>query len=261
MENTSHNDGRIRIERQGRIGTVIIDRPDKMNAMTMQMREDVRYAIEELDADSEIRVLIIRGAGDKAFSSGGDIGAFLEMRPEELAQLHYNIAAPERCSKPVIAAVRGYCFGAGLELSLACDFIIASEGSQFALPEIRLGMIPGSGGSQRIANMIGLMRAKDMIMLGKRVSAAEAATWGIVSRVVAEDEWEEAVQVVAQQLAEYSPLALSMLKRVLNAAPNGPLDLTLSLEGLAYGLLRSSDDFREGVEAFLEKRSPSYQGR
>lgn len=256
-ESTAH----IRIERQDSIATIVIDRQDKMNAMTMDMRRKIRTSIEELDADPVVRVLIIRGAGERAFSAGGDIGAFLQMRPDQLAELHDNIAAPERCSKPVIAAVRGYCFGAGFELSLACDFVIATEDSQFALPEINLGMIPGSGGSQRIARIAGLIRAKDMIMLGKRVTAAQAVQWGLISRAVPVDDWDQEVQATARQLAGYSPLALATLKRVLNGAPNGPLGLSLELEGYAYGLLRSSEDFREGVEAFLEKRTAEFKGR
>jgi len=232
-----------------------------MNALRMPMRRELREAVETLDADGKIRVIVLIGAGNQAFCAGGDIKGFMEAHPEQLKTLHEDIAAPARCAKPVIAAVRGYCFGAGLELSMACDLIIASESSTFALPEIRLGMIPGSGGSQRLVRRIGMARAKEMMMLGKRLDARQAADWGLVNTVVPDEEWENEVRKTALELASYSPLALRVLKQVANDAEESHLSAGMKMEGAAFSLLQSSKDFREGVEAYLEKRKPHFKGR
>jgi 2-oxoglutaroyl-CoA hydrolase len=161
----------------------------------------------------------------------------------------------------VIAKLRGYAFGVGLELALACDFRIASDDVELGLPEVKIGMIPGSGGTQRLARMIGLGRAKDMVMRGRRIDAGEALAIGLVTEVVTPAELDAAVARLVDELRALSPLALALAKRVLNHAYDGPLGLGLEVEGLAYGLLRSSDDFREGVTAFGEKRRPKFQGR
>jgi 2-oxoglutaroyl-CoA hydrolase len=161
----------------------------------------------------------------------------------------------------VIAKLHGYAFGVGLELALACDFRIAAEDVELALPEVTLGMIPGSGGTQRLARLIGLGRAKDVIMRGRRIAAQEALALGLVTEVVAGDELDAAVDRLLEELRALSPLVLAMVKRVLNHAYDGPLGLGLEVEGLAYGLLRTTSDFREGVEAFGEKRPPHFEGR
>jgi 2-oxoglutaroyl-CoA hydrolase len=208
-----------------------------------------------------VRVIILTGAGDQAFTAGGDIPGFLEREPEELSRLAWNVAAAERCPKPVIAKLRGYALGVGLELALACDFRIAADDVQLGLPEVTLGMIPGSGGTQRLARLVGLGRAKDMILRGRRIGAAEALAVGLVTEVVPATELDTAVARLVDELRALSPLALAMAKRVLNLAYEAPLAPGLELEGLAYGLLRSSHDFREGVEAFDEKRPPRFEGR
>jgi 2-oxoglutaroyl-CoA hydrolase len=161
----------------------------------------------------------------------------------------------------VIAALRGYVLGVGLELALACDFRLAAEGTQLGFPEVTIGMIPGSGGTQRLARLIGVGRAKDVIMRGRRIDAAEALALGLVTEVVPSNELDAAVARLMEELSRHSSLALAMAKRVLNHAYSGPLPLGLELEGLAYGLLQQSHDFREGVEAFGEKRKPDFEGR
>jgi 2-oxoglutaroyl-CoA hydrolase len=171
------------------------------------------------------------------------------------------VAAPERCPKPVVALLHGYAFGVGFELALACDFRIAAEGTELALPELNLGMIPGSGGTQRLARLVGLGRAKDIVMRRRRVGAEEALALGLLTEVVPEGELDAAADRLLAELATTSPLALAMAKRVLNHAYDGPLGVGLELEGLAYGLLRTTDDFREGVEAFVQKRKPDFKGR
>jgi 2-oxoglutaroyl-CoA hydrolase len=244
-----------------RLATIILDAPEKMNRVTMLAREQLRAIFEELSRDETVGFVVLAGAGEKAFTAGGDIEGFLAAEPETLTRLADNIAAPERCPKPVIAKLRGYCFGVGFELALACDFRIAADNVQLALPELNLGMIPGSGGTQRLARIAGLGRAKDIVMRRRRVGAEEALAIGLVTEVVPAAELDEAVSRLVDDLAGLSPLALAMAKRVLNHAYDGPLQLGLELEGLAYGFLRSTRDFREGVEAFAERRPPRFEGR
>jgi 2-oxoglutaroyl-CoA hydrolase len=240
--------------------TITLDDPPKLNRVPLAARDQLGRLFAELGADDAVRFVVLTGAGE-AFTAGGDIAAFLEADPEFLSRLAWNVAAPERCPKPVIAKLRGYCLGVGLELALACDFRVAAEDVQLGLPEIGLGMIPGSGGTQRLARLVGLGRAKDVIMRRRRISAADALAWGLVSEVVAPAELDSAADRVIADLEQLSPLALRMAKRVLNHVYDAPLAIGLELEGLAYGLLRSTHDFREGVEAFGEKRLPKFEGR
>ena len=251
----------LRLDRDGDVATITLDVPEKLNRVTMPARDQLARLFEELGRDEEVRAVVLTGAGEEAFTAGGDIPGFLQREPEELSRLAWNVAAAERCPKPVIAKLRGYAFGVGLELALACDFRIAADDVELGLPELKLGMIPGSGGTQRLARLIGLGRAKDMVMRGRRIGAEEALAVGLVTEVVPAEELDAAVTRLVDELRALSPLALAMAKRVLNHAYDGPLGIGLEVEGLAYGLLRSSHDFREGVEAFDEKRPPRFEGR
>ncbi len=257
---TGDYDGfRVERDRERAVATVTLDVPGKLNRVSMAARGQLARVFAELDADETVRFLVLTGAGG-SFTAGGDIAGFLEATPWQVSQLAHDVAAPERCSKPVIARLQGYVFGVGLELALACDFRVAAEDVQLALPEATIGMIPGSGGTQRLARMVGLGRAKDIVLRGRRVGAEEALALGLVTRVVAAGELDAAVSELVGELSRHSPLALRMAKRVLNAAYEGPLQLGLEVEGLAYGLLRQTRDFREGVEAFGEKRPPRFTG-
>lgn len=251
----------LRVERAGDVATITLDVPEKLNRVSMAARDQLAGLFDGLGRDEGIRAIVLTGAGDRAFTAGGDIAGFLEQTPEQLSRLAWNVAAPERCPVPVIAKLRGYCFGVGLELALACDFRIAGDDVEIALPEVTIGMIPGSGGTQRLARIIGLGRAKDLVMRGRRVRAQEAHAIGLVTEVVGAYDLDAAVERLVDELRRLSPLALAMAKRVLNHAYDGPLPLGLELEGLAYGLLRTTHDFREGVEAFEEKRPPKFEGR
>jgi len=242
------------------IATVTLDVPGKFNRISMDARDQLARVFDELGGDGAVRAIVLGGAGE-TFTAGGDIGMFLERTPAELSRLAWNVAAPERCPKPVVAALHGYVFGVGLELALACDFRLAADSAQLAFPEVRLGMIPGSGGTQRLARLIGLGRAKDVIMRGRRIGAEEALALGLVTEVVAPDALGAAVRRLLDELAELPPLALAVAKRVLNTVYDAPLQAGLEIEGFAYGMLRSTDDFREGVEAFGEKRKPKFEGR
>jgi 2-oxoglutaroyl-CoA hydrolase len=207
-----------------------------------------------------VRFVVLTGAGE-AFTAGGDIAGFLDVEPEAVSRLHANVAAPERCPKPVIAKLRGYAFGVGFELALACDFRIAADDVELALPEVKVGMIPGSGGTQRLVRLVGLGRAKDIVLRGRRIGAEEALALGLVTEVVSARELDTAVERLLAELRELSPLALATAKRLLNLAEEVPLHDGLRLEGVEYALLRTSRDFREGVEAFVEKRKPRFEGR
>ena len=181
--------------------------------------------------------------------------------PEELSHLAKNIGAAERCPKPVVAKLHGFTFGVGLELALACDLRVAADDTVLGLPEITLGMIPGSGGTQRLAHLVGLSRAKDAILRGRRIPAVEALHWGLVAEVVPPADLDRRTTEIAAELAAKAPLAMKVAKRVLNLAYDAPLHVGLELEGLAYGLLRSTDDFAEGVAAFTDRRPPNYKGQ
>ena len=231
-----------------------------MNRVPLAARGQLAQVFVELAEDDSVRFVVLNGEGDN-FTAGGDIAAFMDAPPEHLSRLAWNVAAPERFPKPVIARLRGYCLGVGLELALACDFRVAADDAQLGLPEVGLGMIPGSGGTQRLARLVGLGRAKDVVMRRRRISAADALAWGLVSEVVPAGELDTAVERVIADLEQLSPLALRMAKRVLNHVYDAPLSIGLELEGLAYGLLRTSDDFAEGVAAFGEKRPPKFEGR
>lgn len=256
---TEYDGFRVERDHSRGVATITLDVPGKFNRVSMLARDQLSDTFRELDEDGGVRFVVLTGAGGQ-FTAGGDIAGFLQKSPWVVSQLAKNVAAPERCSKPVIAKLQGYVFGVGLELALACDFRIAADDVQLALPEATIGMIPGSGGTQRLARMVGLGRAKDIVMRGRRIHAEEAFDLGLVGQVVRPDGIDEAVDALVDELARHSPLALAMAKRVLNSAYDAPLHVGLELEGLAYGLLQQTHDFREGVQAFVEKRSPTFTG-
>jgi 2-oxoglutaroyl-CoA hydrolase len=249
---------RLEIDADRERGDIVLDRPP-LNVITMPQRDQLRAAFEALDADRRVRVIVVRAAGEH-FSSGGEIRGFLDATPEHVSRLAWNIAAPGRCAKPVIAATRGYCFGVGFELALACDFRVAGESCQFALPEQRLGQIPGSGGAARLQKMVGIARAKDIVMRSRRLPARQAYDWGVVTDCVPDVELEAATDTLAEELRGFPPLAQRTAKKLLNDTEDASLSLAIELEGQSYGRLRSSDDFREGVEAFHAKRKPVFRG-
>ena len=249
---------RVEIDTARERADVILDRPP-LNVIEMPQRDQLRLVFETLDADGRVRVIVLRAIGQH-FSSGGNIRGFLEASPEHVSKLAWNMAAPARCSKPVIAANRGYCFGVGFEISLACDFRIASETCQYALPEQRLGQIPGSGGSARLQKMVGITRTKDIVMRSKRILGRQAYEWGVATECVFDDKLESATDALVDELRSFSPIAQRTAKKLLNDTEDSTLSLAIELEGHCYSRLRQSNDFKEGVEAFHGKRKAAFTG-
>ncbi|OZI67258.1 crotonase [Bordetella genomosp. 11] len=249
---------RVEIDADRQRADIVLARPP-FNIVSMPQRDQLRLVFEALDEDARVRVIVLRAEGEH-FSSGGDIKGFLEASPEHVSKLAWNIAAPARCAKPVIAAARGYCFGVGFEISLACDFRVVSETAQYALPEQKLGQIPGSGGSARLQKMVGITRTKDIVMRSRRIGARQAYDWGVATEVVPDGELEAATDRLVAELLTFSPLAQRTAKKLLNDTEDASLSASIELEGHCYSRLRSSDDFREGVEAFHGKRAPKFRG-
>ncbi len=255
---TDRDGFRVEVDAARERGDIVLNRPP-VNVITMPQRDELRRAFEALDEDRRVRVIVLRAEGEH-FSSGGYIKGFLEASPEHVSHLAWNIAAPARCSKPVVAANRGYTFGVGFEISLACDFRLVSETCSYALPEQKLGQIPGSGGSARLQAIVGIARTKDIVMRSKRVSGRQALDWGIATECVPDDELEKTVDALVDELRAFSPLAQRTAKKLLNDSENATVATAIELEGHCYSRLRQSDDFREGVTAFHEKRNPTFRG-
>jgi 2-oxoglutaroyl-CoA hydrolase len=249
---------RVEIDAERERADVILARPP-MNVIAMPQRDEIRNVFEALDEDPRVRVIVLRAEGEH-FSSGGYIKGFLDASPEHVSKLAWNMAAPARCSKPVIAANRGYTFGVGFEISLACDFRIVSETCRYALPEQKLGQIPGSGGSARLQKIVGITRTKDIVMRSKRIPGRQALDWGIATECVPDADLEKATDALVEELRTFSPIAQRTAKKLLNDTEDASLSIAIELEGHCYSRLRQADDFREGVEAFHAKRPPRFTG-
>jgi enoyl-CoA hydratase len=248
---------------EGRVGVLTINRPEKMNALNGEVRRALIGALEEFRTDDDVRVVVLTGAGEKAFIAGADIGEFKDAKPAE--QYHNmqrgNIySAMEAFPKPVIAMIHGFCLGGGCELSMACDIRIASDKARIGQPEINLGLIPGGGGTQRLPRLVGEGRAMKMIYTGKMISGEEAGRIGLVDEVVPADELRERTLEIARTIGSKSPIALKAAKESILAARRMPMDQGLQFERVWFSLLFSTHDMDEGVSAFLEKRPAEFTG-
>lgn len=250
---------RAEVDAGRRIATLWLDRPP-LNIVSYKARSQIAALFEEMGRDPQVGVIVVRGANG-VYTSGGDVRGFFDVPRDGMSHLAWNIAAPERCPKPVIAAMEKYAFGVGLELALACDFRLATKDTLVALPEVSIGQMPGSGGSQRVLRMVGMTRAKDMVMTGRRLPATEAWQWGLLTEVFDDSKTlDEGVLKLAERLNALSPLAVSTVKRVLNLGEDASLEASFDLEGHAYEKLRDSHDYKEGAHAFFEKRKAKYTG-
>lgn len=253
------------VEGDGPIQTVIFNRPDKLNALDRTVLEELEAAVRQAADDPTVRVVVLTGMGDKAFVAGADIGEFVGRSPAQgtaLARRGQTLFDRiEKLPKPVIAAVNGYALGGGCELAMACHLRVASSKARFAQPEVKLGLIPGYGGTQRLPRLVGRARALDLLLTGRMIDAATALEWGLVNRVVEPAQLLEAAKALASEILAVSPVAVASCLQAVAAGMELPLERGVEVEAELFGRCFSSEDMKEGTAAFLEKRSPSFPGR
>lgn len=255
----------LKVEREENILWIILNRPHRLNAFNDVLMGELAEVIDTAERDSSIRCVVITGEGDRAFSAGADVTAFPKATPvtaEEFSRLGQKVFGKiEEMSKPVIAAINGFALGGGLELALACDFRIAAEHAELGSPEINLGLIPGWGGTQRLVRIVGLAKAKEMVMLGTRIKAEDALKIGLVHKVVHYDKLKDEVRELAKKLSEGPPVALKYAKFAINYGSQAPLETGLRLESGLMSLTFSTEDLKEGVEAFMSRRKAEFKGK
>jgi enoyl-CoA hydratase len=252
-------------EREGAIATLTINRPAVLNALNSATLDELRRAVLAVRGDAELRVLVITGAGQKAFVAGADINELALQRPSEgkeharTGQHVFDLV--ENLGKPVIAAINGFALGGGCELAMACTLRLAADTARLGQPEINLGLTPGYAGTQRLPRLVGKGVALDLLLTGRQIDAAEAHRIGLVNRVVAADRLMDEARTLATELAGKPPLATRYIIEAVNRGLETPFDAAQFLEASLFGLAASTDDMREGTAAFLQKRKPEFKGR
>ena len=252
----------VLVEREAAVAVVLLNRPQQLNALSDDLMDELVSALSELDRDAEIRAIVL-GGNERAFAAGADIG---ELAQSSAIDLYYQRRV-ERWDAirglwtPLVAAVSGFCLGGGCELALSCDLIVASETAQFGQPETGLGIIPGAGGTQRLTRAVGKALAMDVILSGRRLSAREALAAGLVARVVAKEAWLDEAKRVARDIAEKGPVATRLARESVDRAYETTLAAGLEAERRALYLSFASEDAKEGLTAFTEKRKPEFKGR
>lgn len=252
----------VRVETRGAVGVVTLDRPERRNALSPELMQELAAALEGFDRDEQVRCIVIAGS-DEVFAAGADIKAMAERSFQDVIE-RSTIAFWQRiaaCRTPLIAAVSGFALGGGCELALMCDMLVASETAEFGQPEITLGIIPGGGGTQRLARVMGKQRAMELVITGRRIDATEAYQLGIVNQVAPKDRWLEQAIELAEVVAQRPPLAAKLAKQAVLAADEMPLTAGLQHERRLYELSMATEDRVEGMQAFLEKRRPEFKGR
>ncbi|MCA1814373.1 MAG: enoyl-CoA hydratase/isomerase family protein [Halobacteriales archaeon] len=255
----------VRVERRGKAAILTIDRPQALNALDRPTMEELRAHAEALNQDRDLVCVLLTGAGEKAFVAGADIRAMLDLAPLD-AQAHSEaghalLRALLHSPHVTIAAINGYALGGGLELAMACDLRIASETAQLGLPEVGLGVIPGFGGTQRLARLIGEARAKELMLTGERIPAQRALELGLLSKVVPKDQLMKEALALAERIAQNGPVAVRLAKHSLQRGLDMPLDAALAFEAACFGACFATHDQKEGMRAFMEKRPPKFEGR
>jgi enoyl-CoA hydratase/carnithine racemase len=257
----------VRVEKNGQICTLILNRPDHLNSINIDMLEQMNAAVKMVGEDRDIRVVILTGEG-RGFCSGADmefVTYLLALKGPQFRRVlrdvvHRAVNSLEQLEKPVIAAVNGYATGGGAEIALACDFRIASEKAIFAFTEVKVGIIPDGGGIPRLARLVGIGKAKELIMIGRKVDGSEAERIGLVNKCVSHDHLMAEARQWAEELINCAPLAIGISKRIIDQAMDVDIATALDMTGFAQQELLASEDLKEGVDAFLEKRKPVFKG-
>ena len=253
--------------KQDSVATITFNSPETRNAFVIPMREELVQALDDAEKDKEVRVVILTGAGDKAFVSGANMKEFLTMTPDDMMQRAYTLGSlgmfkkVEDFEKPIIAAINGFCLGAGSELTMCCDLRIAAESAKFGQPEANLGIIPGCGGTQRLVRLVGMTKAKELCFIGEPIDAKEAERLGLVNKVVPLAQLMETAMAMAKKIAAKSPLTIKILKRSMNLSWQSPLDVGLAYESLAMASTLCTQDVQEGINSFFEKRPATFKGK
>jgi enoyl-CoA hydratase len=258
----------LSVARDGKLAFATLNRPSKLNALNAQLIKELHALVAELcsqSASERPSVLIVTGSGDKAFAAGADVAEMSEISPEAARAFsergHRLGRALEEAPFPVIAQVNGFALGGGLELALACDFIYASDRAKFGLPEVGLGLVPGFGGTQRLTRRVGIAHARELVFSGATIDAARAQAIGLVNDVVPHAELAERVKALSLKIAEKAPLAVAAAKRLLLTGESTSLGAACELESRTFGAAFATDDGREGMRAFVEKRAPKFESR
>lgn len=260
----SENTETILMEREGRVAILTVNRPDKLNALNDQVREDMLAALAQIESDDSVGVVVITGAGEKSFIAGADISEFAGRSPFDQRHAMRSPRIFDIMSsfpKPVIAMINGFCLGGGCELALSCDLRIASEKARFGQPEIKLGLIPGGGGTQRLPRLVGTGHALRLILTGDMIGAVEAQSIGLVEMVVPHEELRAKTLELAQKMAAMSPLTVKVAKEAVRASEKMSLEEGIVYERDLFCLCFSTEDKQEGVDAFLAKRQAQWKGR
>jgi enoyl-CoA hydratase/carnithine racemase len=252
----------VRCERRGAVGILTIDRPERRNALNLQVKREIVEGLAQLEQDAQVAAIVLTGAGG-CFVAGTDIAEMADMRPTDHVRLatDHVFHALRRASKPVIAAVEGYALGGGCELALACDIVVAADDAQFGQPEIRVGIMPGAGGTQRLLRTVGRYKTLLWTLTGDMISARDAYAADLASELAPKGEALARSIAIADKIAKMPPLAVQAIREVVRLGADAPLDTALALERRAFERLFDTDDQKEGMRAFLEKRAPVYQGR
>jgi len=252
-------------EKSEGIATITLNRPEALNAFSKEVVEEILQALEDIRRDENVRVVILTGAGEKAFSAGADIKAMIGINPlkaRELSLMGEKLCVSfENLEKPVIAALNGYALGGGMEVAMSCDIRIASENVRMGQTEINIGLIPGWGGTQRLTRLVGRGKAKELVFTGRMIDARTAEQLGIVNMIVPADKFRETVRQFALELAAKAPVALKIAKALIDKGADIGLESALALEREGFGVVASTEDLQEGVKAFTEKRKPTFKGK